>query len=399
MLHKSDIMLLGRSRDTVAGIAALLQGQHQLSLRSHTFGHGQGLFWGDSEHEPMPHVLALCLDGDWRSCLPAALRALPAQRPPFLVLSPQSDVALLRSAMHAGARDVISPPYTEEMLAARLIELSREGQASMVNGSARMIAFINAKGGSGASFLAANVAAALAGKQYRKTILLDFDIQFGGLPTYLNMNPQGGLINALEFSETLDSAALSGYVQVHDSGLSLMSSAKGELVLPDEIADERVVRLLDVLDSVYQMIIIDLPRRIDRPIAAILERLDHLVVVTQQSLTHLQDTQRLLNILNDHVGISAERVRILLNRFSKKSEVREEDYKNAFPHVTIGTIPGDYTQVSSSINLGVPVVDGAGRSSLGRAILDLSRRLVSDDEPEPKHAGGLLGWLGLPAKG
>jgi pilus assembly protein CpaE len=398
MLHKTNIMLLGRSRDAVSGFGSMLEGQPLLSLKTHVYGNGNGDPWDEGQRDAMPHVLALCLDENQQTSLPAILQALPAKKPPFLVLSPSSDMELLRNAMQAGARDLLSPPYEAEALAARLIELAREGQAAKTENSARLIAFINAKGGSGASFLAANVAAALAGKRARKTMLLDFDIQFGGLPIYLNMNPSGGLIKALEFSDTLDSAALPGYVQVHNSGLHLFSSAKKELVLPEEIAEERITHLLDVLDIAYQEIIIDLPRRIDRTTAAILERIDQVVVVAQQSVTHMQDTKRLLSILNDHLGITAERILIVINRFNKKSEVRIDDFKNAFPQVPIETIPSDYAQVTASINLGVPVVEGTTHSALPKAILNLTQSLVPDSDRAHKRTGGMLGWLGLQAR-
>jgi pilus assembly protein CpaE len=398
MLRKSNILLLGRSRDVVSGISGILEGQRLLSLKTHIYGNGGGVPWNNSERDAMPHVLALCLDGNWQRSLPAILETLPARKPPFLVFSPDTDMELLRCAMQAGARDVLSPPYEAANLSARLIELGREGQASKREKSARLIAFINAKGGSGASFLAANVAAALAGKRGRKTVLLDFDIQFGGLPIYLNMHPGGGLIKALEFSDSLDSAALPGYVQVHSSGLHLFSSAKRELVLFDEIAEERIIHLLDILDSAYQEIIIDLPRHIDHSTAAILERLDQVVMVTQQSITHMQDTKRLLTIMDDHLGISSEQVQIVVNRFSKKAEVRDEDFKKAFPGVAVETIPSDYAQVSASINLGIPVVEGAPRSTLTKAILNLSHTLSPESDKRYKQANGLLGWLGIQAR-
>jgi pilus assembly protein CpaE len=398
MMHKTDIMLLGRSRGVLEMIQGMLKEQRQLSLRTHVYGNGGGVPWDDSLHNAMPHAMAICLDGNWRDSLPGILQALPTQRPPFLVLSPSSDVDLLRNAMQAGARDVLSPPYEAEAVSARLLELGLEGMAQNTHNSARLIAFINAKGGSGASFLAANVAAALAGKHERKAVLIDFDIQFGGLPIYLNMSPGEGLIKALEVADTLDSAALPGYVQVHGSGLHLFSSAMRDLVLPDDIAVERIVHLMDILDANYQEIIIDLPRRIDRPTAAILERLDQLVVVTQQSVTHLQDTKRLLTILKDHLGISGERLLLVVNRFSKKSEVHREDFSNAFPGVAIETVPSDYAQVSNSINLGIPVVDGAARSPMGKAIRNLSRRLLPQEEQLYQRAHGMLGWLGLQSR-
>jgi pilus assembly protein CpaE len=339
--------------------------------------------------------MALCLDGNWRDSLPDMLQALPAVKPPFMVLSPSIDLELMRSAMHAGARDVLSPPYSAENLTARLVDLAREGEAKDRENNSCLTAFINAKGGSGASFLAANVAAMMAGRLDRKTVLLDFDIQFGGLPIYLNMNPGEGLVKALEFADTLDTAALSGYVQTHGSGLHLFSSNMRDLVLPDDIAEERITHLLDVLDSAYQQIVVDLPRRIDRPTAAILERLDRVIVVSQQSVTHLQDTKRLLTILHDHLGIREERVVIVVNRYNKRSEVRNEDFANAFPGVSIETVPSDYALVSNSINLGIPIADSSARSPLTKAILKLSDSLLPGQVLEHKHTSGMFRWLGI----
>jgi len=395
MLHKTDIMLLGRTRDALSGIHDMLENQRLFSLKTHLVGNARSEPWGIGDRVPAPHVLALCLDGDWRGSLPAILQALPAVRPPFLVLSPNNDVELLRSAMRAGARDVLSPPYDAKNLTARLLELGREGTSQANRDSARLLAFINAKGGSGASFLAANVSAALAGRHERKAALLDFDIQFGGLPIYLNMNPGEGLIKALEFADTLDSAALSGYVQRHASGLHLLTSTMRNLILPDAIDEERIDRLLDVLGAAYQEIIIDLPRHIDRASAAILERLDQVVVVTQQSVTHLQDTKRLLTLLNDHLGIGADRLLMVVNRFHKKAEVRREDFSKAFPGIPMEVVPSDYVRVSASINLGTPLIEASAHCPLTKAILNLSNRLLAGNDPAPKRSFGMLGWLGL----
>ncbi|MEH6824761.1 MAG: AAA family ATPase [Motiliproteus sp.] len=398
MLHKSDVMLVGRSRDALSGVVGLLENQPLLSLRTHVFGNGRSEIWRGDAQDPKPHALALCVDEDWRSCLPGLLQGLPDTPPPFLVLCPTSDIELLRAAMRAGARDVLSPPYEVEDLTSQLQALASEGHASAHRESARLVAFINAKGGSGASFLAASVASAVATRKVRKPLLVDFDLQFGSLPIYLNMSAGNGLIKALEFVDTLDSEALQGYVQVHDNGLHLLAAAMDSLILPDEIADERIKKLLNILDTAYNEIIVDLPRRIDRHTAAILERQDQVVVVTQQSVTHLRDTQRLMKILHDHLGITAERVLIVLNRFNKQAEVRADDFANVFPGIAIETVPGDYARVSESINLGIPVVDGAPRSPLGKSLRALSNRVLPQQESLQKPASGLFGWLRLPAK-
>ena len=398
MLHKTDIMLIGRSRDALSGIYGLLEDQRLFSLRTHVYGNGHGELWGQDGQDSVPHALALCVDDDWQKSLPGMLDALPLVKPPFLVFSPTSDIELLRTAMRAGARDVLSPPYDKEDIRARLVELAREEQDVQKADSARLTAFINAKGGSGASFLAANVASVLASQNKHKTMLADFDLQFGSMPVYLNMNASDGLIRALEFVESLDSAALSGYLQKHDNGLHLLTASTNRLVLPDEIAEERITKLLDVLGTSYQNIVVDLPRRIDRISAAIFERMDQIVVVSQQSVSHLKDTKRLMSILREHFGVSDSRAIMALNRYNKKAEVRREDFNNAFRGINVVTIPSDYALVTESINLGNPVISGSKRVPLVRAIHSLSR-LMMPQQHEQQHQGrGYLGWLGLTAR-
>ena len=123
MFHKAKILIAGRSKDAVSGLASLLEGQRELVVESRVFGNGHGELW--HQNEPPPHVLFLSVGEDWATALPALLSGLPTNRPPLLVACPANDVELLKMAMRAGARDVLTPPYDSEALADRLQELAR----------------------------------------------------------------------------------------------------------------------------------------------------------------------------------------------------------------------------------------------------------------------------------
>jgi pilus assembly protein CpaE len=396
VFQKAEILVVGRSRDAISGVVGLLEGQMGLSLTSRVATNGHIELW--QQHEPSPHALIVSVGEDWEATLPGLLDALPANRPPFLVACPISDIELLKVAMRAGARDAVSPPYDAEGLAARLIELAQEGQAGRPHKSASLVAFLNSKGGSGGSFLAANTAVAKAQKPAHATMLMDLDVQFASLPTYLNMPAGNGLIRALESAETLDAAAIAGYAQKTGNGLHLLSAAMNGLISPEDIAEQRIGLLLDVLDEAYDDIIVDLPRRIDRISGAVLERIDRIALVSQQSITHLQDTKRMVTIMRDYLGISSDRILIVLNRFDKKSEVRQADFAESFPGVDIFTVPSDYRRVAESINLGVPLVEGAAGSSLGRSLTALAERVSPSVPVDAGQSRGILGWLGLGAR-
>ena len=169
------------------------------------------------------------------------------------------------------------------------------------------------------------------------------------------------------------------------------------LISPEDIAEQRVERLLNVLDEAYDHVIVDLPRRVDRVSIAVLERLDQVVLVAQQSVLHLQDAKRTLAILRDYLGITNDRILIVLNRFDKKAEVRREDFAVAFPGVDIVSVPSDYRRVAESINLGVPVVEGAAGSPLARSVVLLGKQIGAPQRvtPAPRRDPG---WLGLQAR-
>jgi pilus assembly protein CpaE len=294
--------------------------------------------------------------------------------------------------MRAGARDVFSMPLNVEDLVAAVSRVADEERARGGAPSAHLAAFMNTKGGSGASFLAANTALAAARQEHR-TILVDLDFQFGGLPTYLNMAVRNGLIKALELADGLDEASIDGYAQKHESGLHLLAAAMDEIILPDDVSRERIERLLGVLDQIYEDVIVDLPRRIDVPTATVLSRAEKVVLVAQQTVAHLHDTRRLAFLLRDQLGLPADRILLVLNRFDKKAEVRQRDFASILPGIAVETIPGDYRRVAESINLGVPVAQGGGGSALGKRLLDLTDLVTSHTGAQAPRGGARRGWL------
>lgn len=393
MFRKAHILIAGRTQGALTGLSGLLDGYGGIAIDTKVHGNGHGELW--RSNEPLPDALVLGIGENWHVELPPLLAALPANKPPFLVACPVNDIDLMKLAMRAGARDVVTPPYEATALAERLLELARESHQGQPTKAARMIAFINAKGGSGGSFMAVNVALDRARSLAHRVMLVDLDIQFASLSSYLNMNAGNGLIRALESADSLDTAAITGYAQKHESSLQLLTAAMSSLIAPDDIAEQRVAALFEVLGQAYDDIVVDLPRRIDRIAATVLERLDKVVLVTQQTVTHLQDTKRIFTVLRDYLGISNDRITIVINRFDRKAEVRRADFAEAFPGVDLLVVPSDFRRVAESINLGTPVIESAPGSAIGKSLKALSERVLPDLAQGEKAAGGLLSWLGV----
>ena len=404
-----QVLVAGREPDMINSVIEAMSGHPLILLKPHHIDPGQMLL--PEYLRPVPDAIIFAMDETWRQGAWDLIQRMPSPRPPLFVVTQTNDMECLRTAMRIGVRDVFSMPLHVEECIATLTRVVQEDRHRRGIEGSQLIAFMNTKGGSGASLIAANVAMAMARQaNFSKRILLvDFDFQFGGLPTYLNLVARDGLIKAMEFVFTLDQPSLQAYVLRHDSGLHLLAAAMEEIIVPDDISAERTERLLSVLNEAYDKILIDVPHRIDPAIASVLQHANTIALATQQTVAHLHDTKRLLTLLRDHLDISLDRIVLLLNRYDKKAEVRLQDFTDVFPGVAIETIPSDYVRASESLNLGVPICESAPQSPLGTSLLRLAKTLGSEGVPataaaasaSPKPAPvtpedkkkGLFGWL------
>ncbi|MDR5899532.1 AAA family ATPase [Halomonas vilamensis] len=394
MRKRLEILLAGRAQEELKALESLLRSQSDIEVLSRLMINGNvdplaGV-------APLPNALVLLVGDHWEAELTALCERPASERPPLLVVGPKGNVELIRLAMRAGARDFFSPPIDDGEIIQFLRELSRDRPLEPGRAS-RTTAVINAKGGSGASLVAANLAHCLA-RWERNTVLVDMDVQFGSLPLYFNMVPDHGLVRALEAADSLDTLALEAYLQRHESGLALLASSPGDHLGLSEVPESRVEQLLQVLTQAHEEVVVDLPRWFNGATAWVLEHADNVLVVMQQSVAHLHDAQRLRDILVHELRISPSRISVVVNRYDRKHDVDLGAIGDALPGLTLRTLPNDFKRASLSINVGSPLHDIAPKAPLTQQIKGLAEAL---DAPSPgagpSRKRSLLSWA-LPGR-
>lgn len=330
-----------------------------------------------------PDLLVLVLGSAWQAQLEALAEQAPTARPPILVIGAQDDMLMLRKAMQVGARDCLGLPLSADELNTCLRQIAQEIGNKAV-GQSCVTAVVNAKGGSGASFIAASLAHMLAAHWQYRTALIDLDLQFGSLHLSFDMRPKSNLIEALNAVEKLDPVALEGFMTKHASGLRLLGPAPEQLALPWELSSTRLANLLQVAAKGYDQLVVDLPRQIDPLTTTVLEQADRVYVVMQQSLIHIRDTKRLLDILRADLGVAPERLHVLLNRYeARNATVSVKDIQESVNGVPITLIPNDYRRVSEVINLGVPLFEHAPNTPVAKALMEMLADLMGQAEKKP----------------
>lgn len=370
---KQSLRLLISSRDAAAlhhleDISQRASGL-QVSTRLVSNGHTDPLYG----LEQLPDFLLLRVSHLWREELAALLQRPAHERPPLLICGPLDEREGIRLAMQAGARDFLPEPVAAEELLAALNRMLKETRGSSGNGG-KLVAVINAKGGSGATLLACNLAHQLSAKG--DTLLLDLDLQFGSVTHYLDVQPNHSHVEVLQQIDGMDSLALRGFCNHFSPTLHVLGGRENELCLPMDIRLEQLEALLHLARSSYDWVVVDLPRQIDHLTGITLEQADRVFIVVQQSISHLKDASRLARILRDDLGVQGSHLQVVVNRYNKAAPITLRDIAAALQCNELQKLPNDFAVVSESQNTGVPLGLQAPRAPISQALHELTIDLL-----------------------
>jgi pilus assembly protein CpaE len=383
MKPRTHVLIAGRSQAATEQICARLAncGQYEVSTRLLVNGDRDAL----QGLKSLPQVLVLHLSDSFEAELEAIEKRGLQDACALIVVGNVADPAVMRLAMRAGSKDFLTDPVSTEDLfdALSRIELS----SSTSNGAgAETVAFVNSKGGCGATFLATNMAHILTEVANLRTVLVDLDLQFATLPQYLDLSPKLGLLEALGAAYELDELALDAYYAKHDSGLRVIAGVHDATSPQVSDVGSRLEALIALLTVKHQRIVLDVPRHLDALGATALQRSDQIVLVTQQNLPAIRDAVRFMEVVQSDLGIDRDRVIVAINRYRRDSTIELSDIKRTLKIERVLHIPNHYKSVSESIDAGVPLLTYAKSSPVTKALVDAAQ----DFGGTPVHAPSFL---------
>lgn len=324
--------------------------------------------------EEMPDFLLLWVSHLWREELAALLQRPAHERPPLLVCGPLEEREGMRMAMQAGARDFLPEHAIEDELVPTLQRMLQDSH--MIAGSGgKLVAVMNAKGGSGATMLACNLAHQLSASG-ASTLLIDLDLQFGSVAHSLDIAPAHSHVEVMQQIEGLDSVALRGFCSHFSQTLHVLGGRSSDLYLAQDVRLEQLEELLQLARNSYDWVVVDLPRQIDHLTGVTLEQADHCYILLQQSLSHLKDASRLMQILCNDLGVQSNRLHMVVNRYNKAAPITLQDIGEALRCTDLYKLPNDFTAVSESQNGGVPLELHAPRAPITQALRALKQELA-----------------------
>ncbi|RPI29719.1 MAG: hypothetical protein EHM61_00600 [Acidobacteria bacterium] len=304
----------------------------------------------------------------------------------LLVASPHSDPQLIIETMRAGAREFLSEPLAAAALSQALDRCVAEKRlTNSKNGQVYCVT--TAKGGSGATSVAINLAASLAEHKHFRVSLIDLNSPVGDAAAYLNLRTQFTVSDALEAASRLDTVLLESFM-THSHGFSVLPGLRD--FDPNPLLDTGALsRLLDVASQSYAYTIVDLPATLAvEQIQVAVCMSSAIVVVLTPELPALWRTDRLLRFLR--ANGAGSKVQILLNRDDKSSEIGGKEIESVLERAIAWRLPNNYSAAIQAINSGRPLVT-ANHSELARKYKDLAQQIGGIAPQTRTRFFGLLG--------
>jgi pilus assembly protein CpaE len=314
-----------------------------------------------------------------------------------LLLSEDSSKALLLRAMRAGVRELLALPAQPQELALSLGRWSDSLTIVPNNPAAttpaRLVAFMGCKGGNGTSFVAANMAYIMADEYDRSCAFVDLDLQCGDASFYLGSGGnKNNLSDLTRQIERLDAQLLSSCMHAVTPRLSLLAAPQ-DLESAMAIRAQDIEKVLNLVRSLYNPVVVDLPRNLNALSLKVLDMADVVYVIMQNNTPDARDAQRLVSMLRA-LGFGEDKLRLLVNRFVPDGWVSLSDLEKTVGLKVSQTIPNHPQWVSEALHTGQPLSALHDHNTVMQALRESTAGLL-DTRPPKRH--WMQRWIGTTA--
>jgi pilus assembly protein CpaE len=279
--------------------------------------------------------------------------------PPVVVITQAFDEGVARRLLQMRVADFLIKPVQPQDLVRTCARVGSTPVAGKEGTEAQITTFLPAVGGAGVTTLAIQTALLLlnsGGRGRSSTCLVDLDFQHGACADYLDLVPRLDLKEIEPRPERLDRQLLEVMLSHHSSGLAVIAAPNR----PAEMRSfdpEMVTRLLDLVSSNFDFVVIDMPRTWFSWTDNVLLGSNRLLVVSEMTIPSLRQAKQLVAAIRERLGDEPQ-PQVIVNRFEQRlfsAGLKRSDIRQALGEDFIAAIPNNYRIVREAIDRGIPL--------------------------------------------
>lgn len=235
-------------------------------------------------------------------------------------------------------------------------------------------------GGVGATTLAVNLGWELATidkKNPPEVCILDFDLQFGTVSTYLDLPRRDVVYELLSDTESMDDDSFKAALLTFNERLHVLT-APSEILPLDIITNEDIARIIDMARSRFDFVIVDMPTTLVSWTETVLTASHVYMVPVEMDMRSAQNTLRMIRALKAE-ELPVDKLRFVLNRAPKFTDLSGKSrVKRLAESLDISLdvhLQDGGKQVVQSCDHGLPLAENAAKNPLRKEIQKLAQSL------------------------
>ena len=296
----------------------------------------------------------------------SAVRELYPQLPVIAAVR-EPNLALVRTLLKQGVRDVVGLPLPHAELVEILKEISTELQSAISSDvrQGQLITIMKSIGGVGATTVATHLASELAARSTgRGVCVFDLDLQFGDAASYLGLSNQLSIADLLAAGSRIDGDLLRSVVSTTPEGLHVLA-APSEMMPIEAVNADQILRIIELARAEYDYVVLDLPTNWTNWTLSLVARSTAIFLIVELSVASLRQAKRQLQLLQNQ-GISGDHISIVANRVEKRlfRSIDLESASQALGHPVDLSIHNDYPLVRAAHDQGVLIQQIRAKSKI-----------------------------------
>ena len=336
-------------------------------------------------------VIIIDLDSDREYALELVEDICAKDSATVMVYSANADQELVFRCMRAGAREFLFPPFDQATIAdalARATTVPRQGNRHQKKARGRLLVFLGAKGGSGVTTVACNLAISVGQESAQSTLLIDLGLPMGDAALNLGIVTEYSTDNAFMDVDRLDGTFLNKLLAKHRSGISVLAAPSK--VPKVQASNEAIDKLIRAARQQFENVIVDVGSRLDLMGTALFKEASTIFLVTQAGISELRNSNR---VITEFFNQGAPKLEIVINRYEPRSlGLTDEHITKALNRPVQWKIPDDYAAARQMQNTTTP--QQLADTPISRLIRQMARSICGLPAIPEKTSGFRLRSLG-----